>query len=57
VGDEVKAQDGEDEGKVEWVAADWVQVENAGALSAGISCRIKLECHATSRYARNAGLK
>jgi hypothetical protein len=57
VEDEVKEQDEEDEGEVEWVAADWVQVENADAHNAAIPCHIKLECHATNKPARNAGLK
>lgn len=55
--DEVKEQDEGDEGKAEWVAADWVPVENAGALNAAIPCNIQPACHAMSKYARNAGLK
>jgi hypothetical protein len=57
VEDEVKEQDREDEGEVEWVAAGWVQVENADAHNAAIPCHIKLECHATNKPARNVGLK
>lgn len=55
--DEVKEQDGEGEGKAEWVAADWVQVENADALNAAIPCHIQPGCHAMNKSARNAGLK
>jgi len=57
VEDEVKEQDVEDEDEEERVAADWVPVENADALNAAIPCYIKLECHATNKSARNAGLK
>ncbi|MBE0516315.1 MAG: hypothetical protein IBX41_02835 [Methanophagales archaeon] len=53
--DEVKEQDEGDEG--EWVAADWVQVENADAHIADIPCHIQPGCHAMSKYARNAGPK
>lgn len=55
--EEVKEQDGEDKGEAEWVAADWVPVENAGALNADIPCHIKSGCHAISKLARSAGLK
>ncbi len=46
-----------EEAEVEWVAEVWDPVENAGALIAAIPCHIKLECHAISRHAPNAGLK
>ena len=41
----------------EWVAADWVSVENADAQIVDIQCHIKRVCHAISRHAQNAGLK
>ncbi len=44
-------------GKEEWVAVDWVPVENADAKIADIQCRIKRECHAISRLARNVDQK
>jgi len=44
-------------GEEEWVAADWVSVENADAQIADIQCHTKLVCHAISRHAQNAGLK
>jgi len=44
-------------GEEDWVAADWVSVENSDAQIVDIQCHTKLVCHAISRRAQNAGLK
>ncbi len=41
----------------EWVAADWVPVENADALSVGLWCHIKPAYPVSSKPVPNVGLK